>query len=107
MVIETDAISFTFSPIVSFCVVALPRANGGALMSDNHELAPLDLLRLVPRLEAAKLRLYLVLDLPAPHLPAQTQPAAPKTASRKHAYGVALTRIGRPRAVQTESEPVR
>lgn len=102
-------------------------------MSDNHELAPLDLLRLVPRLEAAKLRgvsvrtldsqfsqhyvavserrkalrLYLVLDLPAPHLPAQTQPAAPKTASRKHAYGVALTRIGRPRAVQTESEPVR
>jgi hypothetical protein len=101
-------------------------------MSDNNELAPLDLLRLIPRLEAAKmrgvsartldalfsqhyvaiserrkaLRLYLVLDLPSPRLPTQTQPVPPKAAPRKHAYGVAASRLGRPRAVQAEPETV-
>jgi hypothetical protein len=120
MVIETSSVSFTFSPVVSLRFTA---PTGGSFMSD--ELTPLDLMSLVPRLKAARmrgvsartldakfrgrytevserrkaLRLYEVLDLPAPRLSTDPKPIAPpQTKPKKHVYGVALTRVGRPRA---------
>jgi hypothetical protein len=95
-------------------------------MSTDQGLTTLELLRPVPRLEAAKqrgvsvrtldsqfrgqyvavserrkaLRLYQVLGLPDPRLPAQPQTVAPKEAAKRHVYGVAAQRIGRPHSVR-------
>jgi hypothetical protein len=94
-------------------------------VTNEYDLTPLDLLSLIPRLRSAEMRgvsvrtldnqfrgryvevsarrkalpLYLVLGLPAPRLPGLNPPAAPPP-KRRYAFGVAATRIGRPRTVR-------